>query len=75
VIHSCQERQVHIVYPDNRLMVHTRLNEKVENPNPNVNFITALSGPPEGEAVRLLRALAAQLKPVMKVSFSPSSKH
>ena len=50
------------------LMVHLRLNEKETNPNPLINFITAL--PPPGEererARQLLRALAAQVKPVMK---------
>ena len=49
-------------------MVHLRLNERETNPNPHVNFITAL--PPPGEdrehARQLLRALAAQVKPVMK---------
>ena len=55
----------------NRLggMVHLRLNERETNPNPYINFITAL--PPPGEdrerARQLLRALAAQVKPVMKV--------
>jgi len=49
-------------------MVHLRLNERETNPNPHINFITAL--PPPGEecerARQLLRALAAQVKPVMK---------
>lgn len=49
-------------------MVHTRLNEKVESPNPHINFITALPGPSHDDALSLLRALAAQLKPVMKAS-------
>lgn len=49
-------------------MVHLRFNEKETNPNPYINFITAL--PPSGDeherARQLLRALAAQVKPVMK---------
>lgn len=47
-------------------MVHLRLNEKEANPNPYINFITVL--PPSGDerARQLLRALAAQVKPVMK---------
>ncbi|KAF8905048.1 WLM domain-containing protein [Gymnopilus junonius] len=49
-------------------MVHLRLNEKETNPNPHINFITALRSDPEeeGEARKLLRALAAQVRPVMK---------
>lgn len=64
---SIQSRSVPL---DNNFMAHTRLNEKVENPNHLINFITALPGPgpSQSEAERLLRALAAQLKPVMKVS-------
>ena len=51
-------------------MVHLRLNEKETNPNSYINFITAL--PTSGNerererARQLLRALAAQVKPVMK---------
>ena len=49
-------------------MVHLRLNEKEPNPNPYINFITAQ--PPSGDererAREFLRALAAQVKPVMK---------
>ncbi|KAF8311702.1 WLM-domain-containing protein [Clavulina sp. PMI_390] len=51
-------------------MVHTRINEKVDSPNPYVNFISAL--PTSGavssheDSIKLLRALAAQVKPVMK---------
>ena len=47
-------------------MVHLRLNEKETNPNPHINFITALPGSGDERARQLLRALAAQVKPVMK---------
>ena len=50
-------------------MVHVRLNETESNPNPHVNFITALPGsdPKDQEDARqFLRALAAQVRPVMK---------
>ncbi|KAI0359833.1 WLM-domain-containing protein [Trametes cingulata] len=50
-------------------MVHVRLNEKEANPNPHINFITPLKmGDPaaEEEARQLLRALAAQVRPIMK---------
>jgi len=49
-------------------MVYLRINEKEPNPNPHINFITALPDSDESnEAARqLLRALAAQIKPVMK---------
>lgn len=50
-------------------MVHTRLNERETNPNPHINFITPLPMADEAvqeEARQLLRALAAQLKPIMK---------
>jgi len=50
-------------------MVHLRLNEHESNPNPHVNFITALSMPDPHEQERarqLLRALAAQVRPIMK---------
>ena len=49
-------------------MVHLRLNEKETNPNPHINFITALPLPGEDRerARQLLRALAAQVNPVMK---------
>ncbi|TFY75433.1 hypothetical protein EWM64_g8578 [Hericium alpestre] len=50
-------------------MVHYRLNANETNPNPHVNFITALPMPDpaaQEQARQLLRALAAQLKPVMK---------
>jgi hypothetical protein len=45
-------------------MVHTRINERTSNPNPHINFISALDHC--SDALELLRALAAQLKPVMK---------
>jgi hypothetical protein len=49
-------------------MVHLRLNKTETNPNPHINFITALPGGLEEqeEARQLLRALAAQVRPVMK---------
>ncbi|EJD06465.1 WLM-domain-containing protein [Fomitiporia mediterranea MF3/22] len=53
-------------------MVHLRLNERETNPNKHINFITALPAPeiPEPysqeDARQLLRALAAQVRPIMK---------
>ena len=50
-------------------MVHHRINTSEPNPNPRVNFITALPMPQPDDQERarqLLRALAAQVKPVMK---------
>ncbi|KAJ7637724.1 WLM domain-containing protein [Mycena polygramma] len=50
-------------------MVHVRLNERESNPNPFVNFITALDvGDPasQEDARQFLRALAAQVRPIMK---------
>jgi DNA-dependent metalloprotease WSS1 len=50
-------------------MVHVRLNEREVNPNPHINFISALflrNAAAEEDARQLLRALAAQVKPVMK---------
>ena len=49
-------------------MVHVRLNEAEPNPNHHINFITALPTNPEQqeEARQLLRALAAQVRPLMK---------
>lgn len=50
-------------------MVHLRINEREPNPNPHVNFIAVLQvGDPtvEEAARQLLRALAAQVKPIMK---------
>ena len=46
-----------------------RLNERETNPNPHVNFITALPRRDEEDeenARQLLRALAAQVKPIMQ---------
>ncbi|EGN99171.1 hypothetical protein SERLA73DRAFT_73725 [Serpula lacrymans var. lacrymans S7.3] len=50
-------------------MVHVRLNERETNPNPYINFISVLpvsDTRPQEEARQLMRALAAQIKPVMK---------
>ncbi|KII89937.1 hypothetical protein PLICRDRAFT_571252 [Plicaturopsis crispa FD-325 SS-3] len=49
-------------------MVHVRINERESNPNPHCNFITPLPSDPadESAARELLRALAAQVRPVMK---------
>lgn len=50
-------------------MVHVRINEKEANPNPHVNFIAPLrfnDAAAEEEARQLLRALAAQVRPIMK---------
>ncbi|KAI0649084.1 WLM domain-containing protein [Trametes meyenii] len=50
-------------------MVHVRLNEKESNPNPHINFITPLPIDDPAtveESKQLLRALAAQVRPVMK---------
>jgi DNA-dependent metalloprotease WSS1 len=50
-------------------MVHLRLNEREANPNEFINFITSLPARTDAasEAAReLLRALAAQVKPIMK---------
>ncbi|KAH8092588.1 WLM-domain-containing protein [Cristinia sonorae] len=47
-------------------MVHSRINERETNPNPHVNFITPLPRPDQEDARQLLRALAAQVRPVMK---------
>lgn len=50
-------------------MVHVRLNERETNPNPFVNFMAPLpmgDSTAEEDARQLLRALAAQVKPVMK---------
>jgi hypothetical protein len=46
-------------------MVHVRLNEREINPNPHINFISVLDAEQE-DARQLIRALAAQVKPVMK---------
>ncbi|EJD49034.1 WLM-domain-containing protein [Auricularia subglabra TFB-10046 SS5] len=47
-------------------MVHVRLNEREANPNQFINFISPLPAGNEDDARELLRALAAQVKPVMK---------
>ena len=53
-------------------MVHLRINEREPNPNKHINFISALPAPgtptpfSEEDARQLLRALAAQVRPVMK---------
>jgi hypothetical protein len=50
-------------------MVHTRLNEREINPNPHINFITPLpnsNAEAQEEARQILRALAAQVRPIMK---------
>ena len=49
-------------------MVHLRINQAEPNPNHHINFISALPANPEQheEARQLLRALAAQVRPVMK---------
>ncbi len=50
-------------------MVHLRLNAREANPNPQVNWIHALPQPEQdatNTARELLRALAAQVRPVME---------
>ncbi|KAH8117708.1 WLM-domain-containing protein [Phellopilus nigrolimitatus] len=53
-------------------MVHNRFNEREAHPNKHINFITALPMPSvptpysEEDARQLLRALAAQVRPIMK---------
>ncbi|KAG2128145.1 WLM domain-containing protein [Suillus cothurnatus] len=50
-------------------MVHVRINEREANPNPHVNFISVLpmvDATLENDARQLMRALAAQVRPVMK---------
>ena len=50
-------------------MVHVRLNERESNPNPHINFFTALPTADSAateDARQLLRALAAQVRPIMK---------
>lgn len=46
--------------------VHLRLNDKDTSRNPYINFVTALPGPRQGEALRRLQQLAAMVKPLMK---------
>jgi hypothetical protein len=60
------QRQCHgTVLPKVPTMVHVRLNERETNPNPHINFISVLDAEEEN-ARQLIRALAAQVKPVMK---------
>ena len=50
-------------------MVHGRFNERESNPNPHINFISPLTAHDSTEqdsARQLLRALAAQVRPIMK---------
>ncbi|KAJ3713663.1 WLM domain-containing protein [Lentinula raphanica] len=47
-------------------MVHSRFNEKETNPNPHIHFITPLPADDSEDARQLLRALAAQVRPIMK---------
>jgi hypothetical protein len=50
-------------------MVHVRLNTKEPEPNPHINFTSALPGydsPSQEDARQLLRALAAQVRPLMQ---------
>lgn len=50
-------------------MVHVRINEREANPNLHINFISVLpmvDATLEDNARQLIRALAAQVKPIMK---------
>lgn len=53
-------------------MVHNRFNEREVHPNAHINFITVLPAPDvpapysTEDARQLLRALAAQVRPIMK---------
>ncbi|KAG1747196.1 WLM-domain-containing protein [Suillus paluster] len=50
-------------------MVHVRINEREANPNPHINFVSVLpmvDATLEDDARQLMRALAAQVRPVMK---------
>ncbi|KAH9945164.1 WLM-domain-containing protein [Epithele typhae] len=50
-------------------MAHARFNEREANPNPHIKFITPLKmvdSQAEEDARQLLRALAAQVRPIMK---------
>lgn len=57
--------------------MHGKFNEREMNPNPHINFVSALPAPDPTEqesARQLLRALAAQVRPIMKShGFSISS--
>lgn len=46
-------------------MVHHRLNAKETSPNPHINFISVLHDD-DDDSLQLMRALAAQVRPVMK---------
>lgn len=46
--------------------VHLRLNDKDTSRNPYINFVTALPGSRQEEALRRLQQLAAMVKPLMK---------
>jgi hypothetical protein len=58
-------------------MVHARFNEREANPNPHINYISPLQthDPTEQDSAKqLLRALAAQVRPIMKTyGFSVNS--
>ncbi|GAA6018876.1 hypothetical protein JCM10207_000271 [Rhodosporidiobolus poonsookiae] len=46
---------------------HRRINAKEADPNPNITFIRALEGRPDSDkALDILKALAAQVRPIMK---------
>lgn len=47
-------------------MVHSRFNEKESNPNPFINWINPLPANDSEDARQYLRALAAQVRPIMK---------
>ncbi|KAJ3874554.1 WLM domain-containing protein [Lentinula edodes] len=47
-------------------MVYSRFNEKETSPNPYINFITSLPAEDNEDARQFLRALAAQVRPIMK---------
>ena len=66
---TCHHHSLHgptLVCP---AMVHVRLNERETNPNPHINFITALPMPAAAEneeEPKLLSAIAEQVRPIMK---------
>jgi hypothetical protein len=50
-------------------MVHVRINEREANPNPHFNFVSVLpmvDATLEDDARQLMRALVAQVRPIMK---------
>jgi hypothetical protein len=66
---SLSRRTRSVAHDASLAMVHLRLNANEANPNDAVNFITALparTAAAETAARELLRALAAQVKPIMK---------